>query len=330
MKYRNSLPQLAGVPMLADGGLETHLVFKDGIDLPLFAAFTALHTETGRMALDRYMESFAQLAQETGRGFLMDTPTWRASARWAADLGVSRDELAALHTEVVVCLSRLRERYELPGLPFVINGVIGPYSDGYAPTEILSAEAAERYHTAQASWFAEAGADMISAITMTYPGEAIGISRAALEVGLPAAVSFTVETDGRLPSGHRISEAIEAVDAATDCSVAYYMLNCAHPDHFRRELEAAQFGGGDWHRRIRGLRVNASRLSHAELDASETLDDGDHTELGALHRPLAALLPNLTVVGGCCGTDHRHVAAICDALREPAQSERARRAELRN
>jgi S-methylmethionine-dependent homocysteine/selenocysteine methylase len=142
---------------------------------------------------------------------------------------------------------------------------------------------------------------------MTYVEEAIGVARAARRAGLPAAISFTVETDGRLPSGQDLGEAIEQVDA--DAAPAYFMINCAHPTHFEAVLE----GGGGWRERIRGLRANASTKSHAELDEATELDSGDPADLGARYAGLRELLPELTVVGGCCGTDHRHVAEICDA-----------------
>lgn len=314
MKYRNALPQLAGHSMLTDGGLETTLVFHNGIDLPLFAAFTALETEAGTAAIDRYMRRFAEMAVAANRGFVMDTPTWRASMRWADELGIDVSKLEAIHRDAVAWLAALRERYETPLSPFVINGVIGPHDDGYLPSETLTVAEAEAYHRQQVQWFARFGADMVSALTMTYAEEATGVALAARQAGIPAVISFTVETDGNLPSGQSLKTAIEQVDAATDTAPAYFMINCAHPDHFRAVLH----DGGAWRDRIGGLRANASRMSHAELDAADTLDDGDPAELGRLYGELLRLLPKLTVVGGCCGTDHRHVHEICQAMSEPA------------
>lgn len=309
MKYRHALPQLNGTPMITDGGLETTLVFHDGIELPYFAAFKALETEEGIRAMDAYLTRYARLAVEENRGFVMDTPTWRASARWGGEMWMTQTELREIHREAIATLTKLRRRFETPASPFVINGVIGPQDDGYAPASALTAAAAERYHQVQVRWFADLGADMVSAITMTYVDEALGIVRAARVAGLPVAISFTVETDGTLPSGQTLGDAIETVDRATDGYPAYYMINCAHPDHFADALH------GDWTRRIMGIRANASRMSHAELDCAETLDDGDPQELGTLYRGLSERLPNLTVIGGCCGTDHRHVRAMCAATR---------------
>lgn len=206
-------------------------------------------------------------------------------------------------------MAELRDRYasDLPAI--VISGNIGPQDDGYSPEQILSADEAEDYHAAQVRTFAETEADLVSAITLTYPDEAIGVTRAAQRAGIPAVISFTVETDGRLPNGQSLGEAIEETDAATDRGPAYYMLNCAHPTHFESVLDP----DASWTGRIRGLRANASTRSHAELDEATELDDGDPDDLGARYADLTRLLPEMNVVGGCCGTDDRHVARICDA-----------------
>ena len=190
----------------------------------------------------------------------------------------------------------------------MIDGVVGPRGDGYDPDAFMSEDEAERYHAEQIQTFSQTAADMISAITMTYADEATGIARAAHAMGMPVAVSFTVETDGRLPSQEPLKEAIEQVDAATDGTVAYFMINCAHPRHFAAVLEQ----GGPWLDRIRGIRANASTKSHAELDEADELDPGDPAELAADYRGLKARLPKVNVLGGCCGTDHRHIAEVCN------------------
>jgi len=308
-KYRNALPQLNGKPCIADGGLETCLIFHDGFDLPLFAAFPLLNDEAGRTALHRYMGHYADIAIRHEKGLVMDTPTWRASPRWADELGVSKTDLRDAHAKAVGALIALRGERETAASPFIVNGAIGPHDDGYNPQSFLSVADAKAYHSDQIGWFVEFGADMVSAITMTYAQEATGLALAAKDAGMPCIISFTVETDGRLPSGQALSEAIEEVDGASDASPAYYMLNCAHPDHFDGVLQ----DGGDWRGRIMGLRANASRMSHAELDAAEELDEGNPAELGAQYQALMAVLPNLAVVGGCCGTDHRHIEAISSA-----------------
>jgi S-methylmethionine-dependent homocysteine/selenocysteine methylase len=303
------LPQLGGDLYLSDGGLETTLIFHDGLDLPYFAAFTLLKDAAGRETLRRYYRNYAAIAREQGVGFVLDSATWRASQDWGDKLGYAEDALAEANRQSIALLQELREQYQGERTPIVINGAIGPRGDGYDPGEVMTEDQAQTYHAAQIATFRDAGADMVSAITMTNIPEAVGITRAAQAAGIPAVVSFTVETDGKLPTGESLKDAIEAVDGATGNGPAYYMINCAHPTHFDSVLST----GEPWLERIRGLRANASALSHAELDEAEELDDGDPVELGGQFRELTAKLPNLNVLGGCCGTDHRHIAAIVSA-----------------
>jgi S-methylmethionine-dependent homocysteine/selenocysteine methylase len=307
MSHRTSLPQLEGDLFLTDGGIETSLIFHQGLDLPEFAAFVLLDNEEGLDELRRYYEPYLALARESGAGFVLESPTWRASPGWAERLGVSTEKLDALNRRAIALMEELREG--AGDAPVVISGCVGPEGDGYRPAELLSADAARDYHSTQIGTFADTAADMVTAITMTYAEEATGVTQAARDAGLPVAISFTVETDGRLPNGEGLGDAIEKVDEATGGAPAYYMINCAHPTHFDDVLGTEE----PWRDRIRGLRANASTMSHDELDEAEELDDGDPADLGARYARLRARLPNLNVVGGCCGTDHRHVAAIRDA-----------------
>ena len=305
------LPQLDGDLFLTDGGIETTLIFHQGFDLPLFAAFVLLDDDGGTEALRRYYEPYIELARERGLGFVLETPTWRASPRWAAELGYSAEQLDGLNRKAIALMEELRDAAD-GAAPIVISGCIGPQDDGYSPETTLSADEARDYHSTQIGTFADTSADMVSALTLTYADEAVGIARAAQQARLPSVISFTLETDGRLPSGQGLGEAIEQVDAETDSAPAYYMLNCAHPTHFEDAIE----GGAAWTTRIRGLRANASTKSHAELDESEELDEGDPDDLGPRYAALRDRLPRLNILGGCCGTDHRHVCAVRDAWSE--------------
>jgi len=309
-KYRKRLPQTADRLFVTDAGLETELVFHDGRDLPHFAAFDLLKEDGGFERLRAYYLRYAQIAGAHGLGLLLETPTWRASPEWGARLGYDREALADANRRAVSLLLEIRAAFETPATPVVVSGNLGPRGDGYRPDARMSAAEARDYHAWQIGTFAATDADLVSAFTMNYVEEAIGVAAAARDHAMPVVISFTLETDGRLPSGQRLAEAIETTDAATGGHPAYYMINCAHPTHFARTLHEA----GAWRERIRGLRANASRRSHAELDASSELDDGDPEELGSQYRALRPLLPRLTVVGGCCGTDHRHVGSICRAL----------------
>jgi homocysteine S-methyltransferase len=300
---RAELPQLSGEPFITDGGMETVLIFDYGLELPDFASFVLLDDAEGAQALRSYYEKFLDIARERRAGIVLDTPTWRANADWGERLGYSAEALADVNRRGVGLLEELRQ--DAVGTELVISGCIGPRGDGYVVGETMTPEQAESYHEAQVTTFAGTAADLVSALTMTSVDEAIGIVRAAEKAGIPSVISFTLETDGRLPSGTALRDAVAEVDAETGGAAAYFMVNCAHPTHFEHVLAD---GGLE---RVRGLRANASSKSHEELDESEELDQGDPDELAEQYRDLRRLWPSLTVVGGCCGTDHRHVDAVC-------------------
>jgi S-methylmethionine-dependent homocysteine/selenocysteine methylase len=310
-KYRLSLPQRTGNLFLTDGGIETTLIFQDGFDLPYFAAFHLLRDPKGRQALQRYYERYIAIARADALGFILESPTWRASTDWGSKLGYSAADMVAVNRDAIELMHELRTRHETTASPMVVSGCVGPRGDGYVPGEAMTAGAAEAYHGLQIGAFADAGADMVSAITMTNADEAIGITRAALKAGMPVAISFTVETDGHLPTGQGLGQAIGEVDAATGNGPAYYMINCAHPTHFQQTLDKEAWTG-----RIAGLRANASRRSHQELNDSPDLDPGSPVELGSQYRELVRRHPQINVLGGCCGTDHRHIECIALACRE--------------
>ena len=291
------------VPLrLTEGGLETSLVFHHGVDLPAFAAFPLLRDEAGLNALRAYWEPYLALARDTGAPFAVDTATWRANTDWGTQLGYDAAALARANADATAYARQVAAEIG-PGA--TVNGVVGPRGDGYVVGETMTPEQAEEYHSPQVRALAEAGVDQVSAITFTYPDEAVGFVRAATRVGVPAAVSFTVETDGGLPNGDSLRSAVEHVDAATGGAPVGYLVNCAHPTHVEHSFE-----DGPWLARITGLRANASTMSHAELDAAEELDDGDPADLAARYRQLRTRLPALELLGGCCGTDHRHVRAV--------------------
>lgn len=308
-KYRDALPQLAGGTYLSDGGIETDLIFNHGIEIPEFAAHTLLPDETTRMAVADYFRAYLSMARDLDVGYILDAPTWKAHMHWAESLGANADQLRVANHDSVAFIAGLRDEFADNPKPVVLNAFIGPQGCAYAPETEVAANQSEDYHARQIGWLAETEVDMITAMTFTQSDEAIGVVRAARTAGLPVVVSFTVETDGRLPNGELLGEAIVAVDDATDSNAAYFMVNCAHPDHFSH-----LFQGQAWTRRIRGLRCNASRMSHEELDNCEELDAGNPVELGEQYRALAAHLPWLNIFGGCCGSDLRHIKEIARAL----------------
>jgi S-methylmethionine-dependent homocysteine/selenocysteine methylase len=308
-KYRNNLPQLSGDLFLTDGGIETTMLFHEGLELPYFAAFHLLNDARGQDAFTRYFHQHCCIAEKYHVGFILEAVTWRASIDWAEKLGYSKTGLEEMLHKAVEFLIPFRKEYESKQSKIVISGCIGPRGDGYIPGELMSAIEAEEYHSHQIETLSKTDADIVTALTLNYAEEAIGIANAARNMNMPVVISFTVETDGKLPTGQSLKDAIQQVEAETDQSPVYYKINCAHPTHFEQVLST----GEPWIGKIRSLRANASVRSHAELDEAEELDEGNPEELGDQYRQLRKHLPNLNVLGGCCGTDHRHIEAICKA-----------------
>ena len=308
-KYRTRLPQLSDRLFLTDAGMETFLIFHEGLDLPYFASFDLMKNEDGIAQVRRYYERFIALARERGLGFVLESPTWRANADWAEKLGYGRQARADINRRTIALMAQMRDAHETAQTPIVISGNIGPQGDGYSPDRMMSVNEAQDYHAEQIEVFTATDADLVSAFTLNYVNEAIGVARAARAADMPVVISFTVETDGRLPTGQSLKDAIVETDLKTNAAAAYYMLNCAHPTHFAEVLATDE----PWVKRLRGLRANASTRSHAELDAAPDLDAGDPVALGRQYRDLRRRMPQLTILGGCCGTDHRHVEQICFA-----------------
>ncbi len=285
---------------VTDGGLETDLIFNHGVDLPEFASFPLVHDADGAALLGRYYAGYAAVAAAAGAGLLLETATWRANPDWGRVLGY---DAAALDRTNRAAVAVVRAALDAAGArEGLASGCVGPRGDGYLAGGVDPDEAAE-YHAPQVRSLAEGGADLVHAMTMTGPAEAIGVVRAARDADLPVAVSFTVETDGRLPDGSTLAEAITATEAAAPAD--YYGVNCAHPAHVQAGLD-----GGAWQDRLTFFRPNASTLSHAELDVMEDLDAGDLPFLVSRTQHLREHLPAIAVLGGCCGTDVRHVAAL--------------------
>jgi len=303
--YQSNLPQLSGKFCITDGGMETDLIFNKNIDLPEFASYDLLRTQEGYETLYEYYESYAKLAQRFNVGLILETPTWRANPDWGKKIGDSVDAIHYFNLKAVKQIEQIREQYGTEDSPIVISGCIGPRGDGYRPGSLMTASQAQQYHSTQIESFSQSNADLVSALTFNYIDEAIGVALAAKQFNLPVCISFTVETDGKLPTGESLAEAIKAVDEATDNGPVYYMLNCAHPTHFFDILKDEQCIA-----RLRAIRANASSCSHEELDEAEELDDGNPHELGQQFSEIRDRFPHINVLGGCCGTDYRHIEQI--------------------
>ena len=301
--HRDYLPQLGGGKYLAYVGMETDLIFSKGIDLPGFASYPLLETEDGRNTILGYLRDVIEVGRANDMGVILESPTWVANRDRAVGIGYTPERLVNLNKLAVQLMVDARDRWG--DLPTVLSANIGPRDDAYAPSEQMTADQAEVYHLEQVATLAETEADVISGYTVAYPTEAIGMVLAARRFDLPVIISFTVETDGKLPTGSILKDAITEVDAATDGYASYFMINCAHPDHFNGVLTDEP-----WMQRLKGVVANASRCSHAELDEADELDDGNPVELGQQIGELTKKFPQINVVGGCCGTDMRHLAQI--------------------
>ena len=291
---------LDGGGWVTDGGLETDLLFNHGIDLPEFASFPLVQDEEGSDALRNYYAEYAAIAATAGAGLLVETPTWRANPDWGTLLGYDANRLDQANRAAVGLARGVAEASGASRA--LVSGIVGPRGDGYVAAGADADEAAD-YHSAQVRSFAAEGADLVHAMTMTEPAEAKGVVRAARASNLPVAISFTVETDGRLPDGSTLSDAIGALESTDPAD--WYGVNCAHPTHVLAGLD-----GADWQQRLRFFRPNASTMSHEELDAMEVLDAGDLGLLVDSTTSLREQASELAVLGGCCGTDSRHVAAL--------------------
>ena len=307
-KYRSGLPQQTMSTFMTNGGLQTYLIFNKGIDLPEFAAFDLLKNKEGRKVLYKYYSDYLKVSKQKCSGFILEAPTYRANPDWALKIGYSLEALESMNRSAVHELEKIRANYENENFKIAISVCIGPRGDGYSPDNKMSIKMAEEYHSFQIKIISDTNADLVSALTMNYNEEAIGIVNAAKKNNIPIVISYTVETDGKLPSGESLESAITSLDQLTDNYVSYFMINCAHPNHFSKILDP----DSNWTTRIKGIKANASCKSHAALDESETLDAGDKGELARGYLNLKKLLPNFSIIGGCCGTDHTHMEEISE------------------
>lgn len=293
---------------ITDGGLETSLIFHHGFDLPHFAAFEVLNQPEKKKVLLNYYQSYVDLAKKYNTGFIFESPTWRANSDYGIKMGYSQPQLSEINKNAVTLMYQLREQFSDHKQQIFISGCIGPRYDAYDISQVMTSTEAEAYHSTQIKTFKESNANVVTAMTINNIQEGLGITKAAISINIPVIISFTVETDGNLPSGEKLAQAIESIDKTTNSFPIYYMINCAHPSHFIDVLEPESL----WTQRIMGIRANASCKSHAELDESTKLDTGNTTELAEQYLKLHEKLPNLMVYGGCCGTDTSHIEAICE------------------
>lgn len=291
------LPHQTDQRFLVFAATGTDLIFNRGVELPGFASFPLVEDPDVQPIIVDQMRELMKVSAESELGCIIDTLTWMANRDRAAPLGYDADRLATLNRKAVALMCELRE--EDPRDDVLVALCIGPSRDAYARLEPMNVETARAYHRVQIGSVADAGIDLVNACTFNQIEEAAGAVLAAKDCGVPISVSFVVETDGCLDNGTGLEQAIDRVDELTGNAAAYFMVNCAHPDHFSHVLTG--------HPRLKGMAVNASRCSHAELDDATELDDGDPQELGAQVAQLVRKFPHISVIGGCCGSDFRHM-----------------------
>lgn len=307
---RAALPNETSRTFLTDGGTETWLIHKAGLDLPNFSSFHLLNDSAAYGHIWSYYRAFADIAVEHGVGFIFDSLTYRASRDWGALLGFSDAALAEMNLMALDFYRDVAKEAGLADQDVIISGCVGPKGDAYERNDGLTADGAQEYHQAQVDTFKTGDADIVTALSLSSSQEAIGIVRAAQSAGLPSAISFMVEKDHRLQSGESLRSAIETVDEETGSAAAYFMINCAHPVDFGPALKDEP-----WATRVHGIRANASKADHSFLNLLGHLDEGDPDELAGEYAGLRSRFPHMNVFGGCCGTDFSHVRKISEALR---------------
>lgn len=294
------LPHESDTRFLAYAGTGTDLIFNHGIDLPGFASFPLLENPETRAVLKSQMQALVDLAGEMGLGCILDASTWMANADRAAPLGYDPARLVEVNRDAVALMEDIRQGSGRNDV--LVSACIGPRHDPYADVPAMSVAEARSYHAAQLTTLKDTSVDLVTAYTFNRESEAAGCILAASDAGLPIILSLVVETDGCLDDGTPLTEAIDWIDTETDGAAIFFMVNCAHPSHYATSLAA--------HPRLRGIVSNASRCSHAELDNADTLDEGDPHQLGQETAEILRQNPAITVFGGCCGTDMRHLRAM--------------------
>jgi len=306
---RSALPNETNRLFLTDGGTETWLIHKRGLELPYFSSFHLLNDARATEEIRSYYRSFADIAVEHGTAFIFDSLTYRASTDWGELLGYSAGALAEMNLMALELYREVAHESGLADSDAIISGCIGPKGDAYEQNAALAADGAQEYHQVQVDTFKSGDVDIVTALSLSSSQEAIGIVRAAQAAGLQSAISFMVEKDHCLQSGESLQTAIETVDRATGAAAAYFMVNCAHPIDFGPALT-----DGKWVSRVHGIRANSSKQEHSLLNTLGHLDEGNPEELAGEYASLKSRYPDMNVFGGCCGTDFTHVRQISSAL----------------
>lgn len=304
-------PRLDDRIYITEGGIETEILYKWGFELPEFSMYPLLDNADAMKTIHAMFDRVFAAAAAHDAGIVLAGLDYRASPDWAEKIGYSRDQLDAFIHRNIAFLKGRREAHADRVRDVYIAATCGPRGDAYGTGGTITEDEAEAYHAFQIAASKAAGADLVIGITFNNIPESIGFVRAAQDVGIPVGISLTLTPEGVMRSGPSLQQAVEEIDAATDGAAAWFGTNCAHPVEFEPALN-----GGAWTDRLRYVRPNASKMDKIALCKLGHLEDGDPEELGGQMADLKRRFPQADILGGCCGTDERHLGEIARRARE--------------
>lgn len=304
----------SGTPIITDGGIETRIMFETNLSMdPELQVAALVPDPDGAAALRSIYESYIKAAGEFGLPIVIGTPTFRASLNFARRAGHGGEEsVRELNVGAVRLLRQLRE--DSDHRPIFIAGVIGPSGDAYTPGDALGAPEAAAYHRLQTEVLAEEGVEFLFAPTFPAVDEALGVAMAMGRSGLPYVVSFVLDTAGRVLDGTPLTAAIERIDNEALPPPLYYSISCVYPDVAARALEDAARDSKTLVGRIAELKANGSPLGTDELVRLDHIEATPPEPFAELLWSLHESHPVLRVIGGCCGTDDRHIRALAERM----------------
>ena len=306
-----TFPRDPDMPYLTEGGTETEILYRHGHTLRDFAMFELMDNPAAVADLKDMYRRYLDVAAAHGFAVLMSGFDYRASPDWGEKLGYSREGLREMQHKCIDFLRDISTPYETQIPKIAIAGCVGPRGDAYSLNRDITAGTSEEYHATQIATLKDCGVDLVWAATINNIPEAVGISRAAANEGLPVNMSFTLDSTHKLKSGPSLKDAIEATDReAGDARPESYGINCSHPLEFEPALEP-----GPWSERIRSLRPNAAKMDKVSLCSLGHIEEGDPEELGQMMGRLARRYPAVDIWGGCCGTWDNHLAHIARNVR---------------
>ena len=263
-----------------------------------------IYDRIGKTESVQICNDYISVAHKAGRPIFIGTPTWRANKERLSEAGVSSN----VNRDAVDFMKRLRSEWSSWKENIPIAGLIGCKNDCYKPVEGISLRDAYDFHSWQIEKLAEPGVDFLLAATIPTLPEATGIALAMAQTGIPYMISFVINREGTILAGNSLEQCINEIDVASGKPPLGYMINCAYPSFLNAHIQPKAVLS-----RLIGFQANASSLDHAELEGSATLQVEKIAEWGEeminLNRTYG-----VKILGGCCGTDARHLQYIVDNI----------------